>query len=970
MISWLFEVGSLRLSTKNVTWNSTTYTGVVIPSTFSGVTMRWDIAGNGLIAPNELTFDVSNSEDGYTTSQFDNQLCTVRLIVDAVQTRVWKFRINRTLSYYGKITCYCVDFLQEYLTGDYPNTKSPKEIWSSTDIEDTDDYCVPVVLGTAYIPVRSVNTGTERFYILGESGPTYTIHEVMSPRDWPNSSIWSASTYDMDGYVNSGYQLLQPMIAESLVPGVYDPGIWKNGDGFYDMLCRYERSDTASLDNPAEWLRYVIEDFGVDSANIDSVSFTAAGVTYDNMTVGFDGGGWWVKEPRESVLSNLLAQTDSYLKCTDKVELHQFSKTPVEIITDVLLLSFTPSTITKETTDSGRVHWPESFTKPSDLLNGQAVVPTHNAGTELVTSSDILSCSFMCGQSINAQKAGILYFQKKYEQIQRINFSVTLSSIVNQSTLGPGHVVTVSNPLYGGTNDVIITEMTINSDMKVDISGVILYYLEDWNDLTTTTKDVVTDTSLGYRLATTDYQGNITTDADWDTLLNIPDRFSDTASLGINVTDSYLGYFDGTVFKSYIQNNGNFQFRGDDNNYINWNGSTLNIVGSVTIKNPSAVRSTLNVADGADKTSTVVGSVAYLNAVTNDYVTSIDGSKITTGYIAAARIDVGSIYIGNLSGGSTVVSNASAGATAASTVDAWRYAGGTYIDGGDIYTGTITASQINVANLFSQNITVTGTLLFSTELVRIYFGNLSSCSLYGNETGVTLTAPNFIKLNVTGAGVGYIRIESGIINMQGIDVNIFSQLSGSGILLEAIRDNVRFGVKVGSVGSNANQKGIYPTSNLGCACGQDTQAWSWVYSYNFLDKCLFLDEIDDLAELQKVKGTGKKDTLANKEKLDLNSLPRWATNYQSLKDELKAENGELITDADIDELILDEDELGFRLFRNTGHFLDLTSGAVRQLDNEITEDIVEQFNMLHEGLLSEISTLKTRITQLETPHGE
>ena len=59
MISWLFEIDSLRLSTKDVTWSSTSYSGVVITDSFSGITMRWDISGNGLIAPNEMEFEVS-----------------------------------------------------------------------------------------------------------------------------------------------------------------------------------------------------------------------------------------------------------------------------------------------------------------------------------------------------------------------------------------------------------------------------------------------------------------------------------------------------------------------------------------------------------------------------------------------------------------------------------------------------------------------------------------------------------------------------------------------------------------------------------------------------------------------------------------------------------------------------------------------------------------------------------------------
>ncbi|MDY0251164.1 MAG: tail fiber domain-containing protein [Pseudomonas sp.] len=641
MISWLFEIATLKLSTKNVTWSEVDYSGIVIPDSFSGITMRWNIAGNGLIAPNEMIFDVSNPGGTYLTTDFEDKFCTVRLIDGDTNVRTWKFKINRAISYYGKITCYCVDFLQEFLVGDYPNTKAPKEIWPSSDAEDSDAYCVPVTLGTAYIPVRSVNTATDRFYVLGESGPTYSVYEVASPRAWPNSSTWSSTSYTMTGSTNSGYQLLQPIIADSDGDDIADaPGLWRSGDTFYDMLCRFERSDTVSLNNPAEWTEYVLEDFGVASVDIDDVSFAAAGANYDALTLGFDGGGWWRKESRERILSNLLAQTDSFLVQTDKVELYQFDKTPKETITDTLRLSFSPSLVTKSINDAGRVHWQESASKPSDVLNGRAVVPTHGGvgATENTPSSEILECRFL-SDSISAQKAGILYFQKKFEQSQRINFSVTFSSLTNKATLTPGYVVTVDNTLYGGSNNVVITDMVINPDMRVDFTGVVLKYLEDWGDLTTTTKDVVTDSSSGFQLATTDYNGDLDVDAgaDWKTnLLNIPDRFKDTASLGINVTDSYMGYYDGSAFKVFIQNNGNVQF-GDPTTGqgFTWNQETgvCTINGSLKIVNPSTVRSDLNVAYGADNTTTSInGGIITTGVIRNSASTMVidfNNSKIT-----------------------------------------------------------------------------------------------------------------------------------------------------------------------------------------------------------------------------------------------------------------------------------------------------------------------------------------------------
>ena len=49
---------------------------------------------------------------------------------------------------------------------------------------------------------------------------------------------------------------------------------------------------------------------------------------------------------------------------------------------------------------------------------------------------------------------------------------------------------------------------------------------------------------------------------------------------GLYATSQYLGYFDSNGYpQAYIQSNGYFYFRGDANNYVAWNGSTLEIQG-------------------------------------------------------------------------------------------------------------------------------------------------------------------------------------------------------------------------------------------------------------------------------------------------------------------------------------------------------------------------------------------------------
>ena len=78
-------------------------------------------------------------------------------------------------------------------------------------------------------------------------------------------------------------------------------------------------------------------------------------------------------------------------------------------------------------------------------------------------------------------------------------------------------------------------------------------------------------------------EAGATAGADWDNdVANIPGRFSDTATQGLNVTDTHMGFYDTTDgWQTYINNAGHLFLIGDSDNYINWDGSTLEIKGTL-----------------------------------------------------------------------------------------------------------------------------------------------------------------------------------------------------------------------------------------------------------------------------------------------------------------------------------------------------------------------------------------------------
>ncbi|MBU6956128.1 hypothetical protein, partial [Hahella sp. HN01] len=77
-------------------------------------------------------------------------------------------------------------------------------------------------------------------------------------------------------------------------------------------------------------------------------------------------------------------------------------------------------------------------------------------------------------------------------------------------------------------------------------------------------------------------QDGATKGADWGQVSGIPQRFSDSATPGLNLTADYLGYHNGSRFTTYMDRNGHFALNaGAANNCLSWNGSVLSVRGDV-----------------------------------------------------------------------------------------------------------------------------------------------------------------------------------------------------------------------------------------------------------------------------------------------------------------------------------------------------------------------------------------------------
>jgi hypothetical protein len=54
-----------------------------------------------------------------------------------------------------------------------------------------------------------------------------------------------------------------------------------------------------------------------------------------------------------------------------------------------------------------------------------------------------------------------------------------------------------------------------------------------------------------------------------------------TPTTGINMTNEYVGYYNGATWPVYIKNDGKFMFQGNAGNYITWDGAILNVRGTL-----------------------------------------------------------------------------------------------------------------------------------------------------------------------------------------------------------------------------------------------------------------------------------------------------------------------------------------------------------------------------------------------------
>jgi len=123
-----------------------------------------------------------------------------------------------------------------------------------------------------------------------------------------------------------------------------------------------------------------------------------------------------------------------------------------------------------------------------------------------------------------------------------------------------------------------------------------------------------------------------------------------TSSAGLYLGDTNLGFYSGSEWKTYMANNGNFYLTGSDTNYLFWDGTSLNIAGSINITGGnatttddlnSAVTESKNHADSVASTAETNAN-NFTNSATSSLSGSIAGAINTVSGALAENIQSGS----------------------------------------------------------------------------------------------------------------------------------------------------------------------------------------------------------------------------------------------------------------------------------------------------------------------------------------
>jgi len=314
------------------------------------------------------------------------------------------------------------------------------------------------------------------------------------------------------------------------------------------------------------------------------------------------------------------------------------------------------------------------------------------------------------------------------------------------------------------------------------------------------------------------------------------------STAGLYLGSSYLGYYNGSDWKTYMANNGNFYLSGTGTDSLTWNGSTLTINGAITVTGGNA-------ATSAALTSSLSSTLSSANSTAAGYA----ANAVTSGSVSAAAAQTAAQLFAT-SIGTNAVASGSAAASAAQTAainqaktDAsasinllangnWTGGSGTFITATSISSPVIAGNGGYISGLFVVGsggaITLDGvnkkmyigTGTYNNTNTSFYVDNSGQFSLKDKLTwdGTTLTVNGAV--NITGGSAA-----SAITNLNSATSSLASSVSTAQSTANTAVSNAS---TAQSTANTANTKADTAQSQL-TAIGSQSGSWVNPSNYNF-----------------------------------------------------------------------------------------------------------------------------------------
>ena len=251
---------------------------------------------------------------------------------------------------------------------------------------------------------------------------------------------------------------------------------------------------------------------------------------------------------------------------------------------------------------------------------------------------------------------------------------------------------------------------------------------------------------------------------------------SQGSTSGLYLGSTFLGYYNGSAWKTYMDDAGKFFLSGNGTNGLSWDGTTLTITGNLAVGSSvpnTAVTGLGTLATQNTVTNTQVtglGTLATANSVSTAQVTGL-GGLATKSSVSAAEIDAGAVTEAKI--GTGAVSNAK---IAADAVTEGKIATDAVTSGkisaNAIVAGKIAADAVTADKIAAGSITATKISAGAIEADKIAAGAITAGKISAGAIEADKIAAGAITAGKIEAGaISADKISAGAITADKIGAN-------------------------------------------------------------------------------------------------------------------------------------------------------------------------------------------------------